>query len=63
MTLKIALLLLALALLAGFLSKGRGAPKVERSRKPNIVAAKRCARCDAYVLAQSPCRRADCPQR
>lgn len=63
MTLKLALLLLALALIAGFLSKGRGAPKVERSRKPHIEAAQRCGRCDAYVLAKSPCGRADCPQR
>jgi hypothetical protein len=61
--LKGALLLLALLLAFGLLGKllGGGA---RAEKRPPIEAARKCPRCDAYVLGSEagPCGRPDCPQ-
>lgn len=61
MTLKAAMLLLALLLIVGMLGKWRS-PRVDKSGNRPIEAARKCAVCDAYVLGSAPCERTDCPQ-
>lgn len=60
MTLKAAIVLFALMLLAGMISKRFG-PRVDRPKGPEIEAARKCPTCGAYALAGALCGRADCP--
>ncbi len=61
---KIATLVLALLLLAGFVMKSRaGALGKSKPKGPAIEAARKCRACGAYALAGAACARPDCPQR
>lgn len=62
MTLKAALILVALLLLAGMIGRSF-APRVDNPRKrPVVEAARKCPACGAYVLGDAACARADCPR-
>ncbi len=63
MTVKIAMLVLALLILAGAVRKWRRPPTVGGARARPIEAARKCVRCDAYVVDPASCARADCPLR
>jgi hypothetical protein len=62
MIFKIALVLLALALLAGMIGKAGRRP-VDRTKAKPIEAARKCPVCGVYVLGESAsCGNRDCPQ-
>lgn len=62
MTMKAAMLILALLLIVGIVGKWRR-PRVDGARRPPIEAAQKCAVCDAYVIASASCDRPDCPRQ
>jgi hypothetical protein len=60
-TSKLALLLLALALVAGMVARAR-LPWAGRPKPPAVEIARRCPICDAWTLPDARCDRADCPR-
>ncbi len=61
MTLKAAIILVGLLLLAGMIGRSL-APRVERRKGRAVEAARKCPVCETYVLTDAACARADCPR-
>jgi hypothetical protein len=58
-TLKAAIIVLGLLLLAGMVGRAL-APRVDRRRSTAIEPAEKCPACGAYAVAGATCGRADC---
>ncbi len=65
MSAKFALVLVALMLLAGMLSRqfgrSRVAPDRKKRNRPAVEAARKCSACGAYAIDGARCDREDCP--
>jgi hypothetical protein len=64
MIIKAVMLFLIGMLVLGMFGKLRfpGLPR-GKSKRTKIESARKCTRCDAYVIGSDPCERPDCPLR